>query len=307
MKQYLTGVLAVLLVVSLIANGLVYSRYSTSRPIVTFNGESITKKDYQDSLDYQAGKPVLTKLVFAKLVEQAAKRDGVTAAPADVDARIAEIRRRSPQLLPDQTADPTKYAQFQQDLGTDVSLENLRIKGVTADEAEIQDYYDKHKAEFTLPMQVNTTMVVTDNAQDSGTAEADLKQGLAEDVIARQPGLHVVGVNGFQINMDALPLPYKNAISQVVFHMKSGDVKSMQLGKNYITFKVKQTEATAVPPLSKIHDQVERRLRLQKSPSPQITLARLYQEAKPKFNVTHYESYFKEVASADLNAAQPKK
>ena len=298
MKQYLTGVLAILLVVSVIANGILYSRYSTSRPIATFNGESVTKKDYQDALELESGKPVLNKLVYAKLVEQAAKREGVTATPAEVDARLAELQRKSPQMLPSQTNDPAKFAEFKQDLGTDVSLEKLRFKGVTADESEIQDYYRQHKSEFTLPMQVNTTIVVTDNSQDSGTAESDLKQGLGEDVIARQPGMHIVGVNGFQINMDTLPLAYKNAISQVVFHMKPGDVKSIQLGKDYLTFKIKNSEATNVPPLSKIHDQVERDVKLQKAPSVAVMIARLYQEAKPKFNSPRYEAFFQDVEAA---------
>ncbi|BDI28718.1 hypothetical protein CCAX7_007690 [Capsulimonas corticalis] len=300
MKQYLTGILAVILIVSLIFNGILYSRYSTSRPIVTFNGESITKKDYQDALEYQAGKPVLNKMVYAMLVDQAAKRAGVSSKPDQVDARINEMRRSTPQLVPDQAADPVKYATFKQDLGSDISLENLRLKGVTADEAEIQDYYQNHKSQFTLPLQVKTTMVVTDNTQDSGTAEADLKQSLAEDVIARQPGLHVVGVNGFQINMDTLPPPYRNAISQAVLHMNPGDVKTIQLGKDYVTFKVKTADATGLPPLSKIHDLVTRQVMLQKAPSAALVVARLFKEAKPKFNSTRYEAYFQDVESADI-------
>jgi hypothetical protein len=299
MKQYLTGILAVLLVASLIANGLLYSRYSTSRPVVSFDGGSVTKKEFQDALEFQSGKPVLTKIVYSEIVEQAAKRAGVLATESDINTRLTELQRRSPQLLPDEKSEPEKFQVFKRDLGTDISLENLRLKGVTVDESEIQEFYQKNKKQFTLPMQVGTTMVVTDNSQDASTAEADLKQGLGEDVIARQPGLHVVGVNGFKVNMDALPLQYKNAISATVFRMKPGEIKSIQLGKNFITFKVNKSEATAVPPLSKIHAEVERQARLAKAIGPQEMILRLYKEAKPKFNIERYKAYFREAEMAN--------
>jgi hypothetical protein len=301
MKQYLVGTLAVLLGLSIVANFLLYMRYSTSRPLVTVGDQVIRKVDYQGQLEQESGKLVLNRMVFTSLIMQAAAKAGVTPTDADINSRIQEMERRSPQMVPSSTAGPARLDAFKASLKTDMALENLRIKGVTATEKELQECYEKNKKAFALPTQVRTTLVVTDNAQDAGVAEDDLKQGLPEDVIARQPRLHVAGVNGFNVSMDSLPTAAKKLISNTVMSMKVGDVRTMRLGSNYLTFKEKNADMTNIPSLSAIRDQVARVVKLQKGPSAQLEIATLYQTVKPKFAVDKYEQlYFQDVANADL-------
>ena len=99
MKFLSARLLAVVAVLSLIGNVLLYMRYSTNRPLVTVGNEAITKKQYQDQLEHQGGQAVLSKMVLEKLVTQAATRDGVMATTKDVDDRIASVERRAPQLF----------------------------------------------------------------------------------------------------------------------------------------------------------------------------------------------------------------
>ena len=76
MKSLFTPLVAVVAVLSLTANVLLYLRYSTLRPLVTVGNEVITKKQYQDELEHQAGQQVLGKMVLTRLVAQAAVRRG---------------------------------------------------------------------------------------------------------------------------------------------------------------------------------------------------------------------------------------
>ena len=80
-------------------------------------------------------------------------------------------------------------AEFRQDLLTNISLENLRIKNIKLTPAELAAYYTEHKGEFALPEQVKTTTVVTRSTMDAATATDLLKQHTPSDVIARQPAL----------------------------------------------------------------------------------------------------------------------
>ena len=298
MKSFSARLLAVIALVSLTANVLAYFRYSTSRPLVTVGGEVITRKQYQDQLEHQAGQEVLNKLVFTKLVAQAAARANVTPSAKDVDERLAAIQRHSPQILAPYVGDETKMAEFREDLGTDIALENLRIKDVALSPTDVAAFYARHKAEFALPQQFKTATVVTGNAVDAATAEDLLRQHQPFDVIGRQPRLGVVGVNGYNPPLDSmLSTAAKRQVSAYVQHAPVGGVKTFREGSSFLTFQVLKSSPAVVPPLAQIRDEVERTARLAQAPSPQDEMARLYQAGPPKFQYDpdKYSGFFSAV------------
>lgn len=292
MNSFSTRALAGVALLSLIGNVVQHLHYSTSRPLVTVGGDVITKKDYLDHLEHQAGQPVLSKLVFDKLVTQAAARNGVTPTTQDVDAQVQQIERRSPQLLVPFSQDSVKMAEFHQELQTALALENLRIKDVALTPADVAAFYDKNKARFALPQQVQATTVVTQNAVDAATAADLLRQKTPPDVLARQPRLHVVGVNGYNPDLTTLPPTAKQQISAFVNKAKVGDVNTLHQGALYLTMQVTKSSRETLPPLAQIRPLVERQARLERAPTPQAEMARLYQAAKPNFNSDKYAAYF---------------
>jgi len=300
MKSFSVRVLAVIAVLSLIANVLAYYRFSSSRSLVTVGSEVITRKQYQDQLDYQAGRQVLNKLVFTSLVTQAATRDGIMPGDQDVESRIQDIQRRAPQLLVPYTQDAVQMAEFRQDLKTAIALENLRIKDVAVTPADIAVLYNREKQKgdkglFVLPEQDKTTIVVTENAVDMATVTDLLHQHTPLDVIGRQPRLRVVGLNGYRPNLDASLTPaLTKQISDFAQRAKQGDVKTFRQGSYFLTFQVTKSSRAVIPPLSQIQDQVERAARLAQAPPEQAELAELYQSSPPKFHydTDKYAAYF---------------
>ena len=292
MKSYTVRVLAVIAAVSIIVNVLLYFRYSSSRPIVTVGGAAVTKKQFQDQLEHDDGQAVLTKLVFTALVTQAATRAGVLPTGGDVEDRMQALARQAPQVLAPVSRDPVKMAQFRQDLSTDMALENLRMQDVALSPAQIAGYYAQHKTDFALPPQATTTVVVTQNAVDAGTAADLLRENDPQDVIGRQPGLRVVGVGGYNPDLSALPAALKKETTDWATQAKVGSVRTFQAGAFYLTFRVTGRQPAAIPPLSQVRGQVERAARLAVAPSPMEELARLYRNAKPSFNSDKYAAYF---------------
>ena len=310
MKSFSARVLAVIALLSLIANVLLYFRWSTSRPLVTVGSEVITKKEYLDQLEHQAGQEVLNKLVFTKLVAQAAARANVTPSEKDVTERLASIQRHSPQILAPYSGDANKMAEFRGDLTANLALENLRIKDVALSPADVAAYYAAHKAEFALPQQVKTATVVTGNVVDAATAEDLLRQHQPEDVIGRQPRLRVVGVNGFNPPLDTELAPaVKKQISDYVQHAPVGGVKTFRQGPSFLTFQVTRNSAASIPPLTQIRDQVERTARLVQAPTPLEEMARLYQAGPPKFQYDpdKYTGYFSAVENYKVALERGKK
>ncbi len=307
MKSFSARVLAVIAVLSLIGNVLLYMRYSTNRPLVTVGGEVITKKQYQDQLEHQAGQQVLSKMVFDKLVAQAAARAGVMPTAKDVDAQITDIERRSPQILAPYSQDPAKMAQVRQDLLSALALENLRIKDVALTPAEVAAFYAKNKGKFALPQQVQAATVVTQNPVDAATAADLLRQKTPMDVIARQPRLLVVGANGYNPNLTALPPALKQQVGAFVNTARAGDVKTLRDGAVYLTLQVTRSSRATLPSLAQIRPQVERQARLERAPAPQAEIARLYQAAKPAFNSDKYAAYFDAVQKYPVGQGADKK
>ncbi len=293
-KKFAVPLMAVITVAALLSTLLTYLRWAPRRPLVTVGDKVISKYDYQTALDKQAGKTVLNKLVYTALVRQAATKAGVLPTDKDVDARLADLSRRNPQVAA-QANDAANGPGFRDDLLTDLALENLRVRNVSASDAEVQAFYSSHKAAFTLPSQVQTTMVVTKYRNDSVTAEHLLQQNVSPDVIARQPRLQVAGVNGFNVNMAALPPAVRENVGKTVLAMKTNQVKTLPVGSFFLTFKVKKSDAASTPPLSQIHDLVARQVKLLKADSPQATIASLYQQSQPKFAVEKYAAFFSDV------------
>ncbi len=293
MKCFTVRLLAVIAVLSLTANVFLYFRYSTSRPVVTLGGQSISRKQFQDVLESQAGQPVLSKMVFESLVTQAAAKANLTPTPQDIQARIDAIQRRAPQVLTPYSQDPVKMAQFRHDLGTSIALENLRMQGVAVSPAALSAYYAAHNADFGLPAQWKTTTVVADNAVDAQTAADALRQGDPPDVLARQPRLRVVGVGGYNPNIQTAvsPATYQQ-VNTFLKSAKVGDVKIFPAGTYSVIFRLTQKSAGTVPPLSQIKDQVERAACLALAPSQDAELAKLYQAAHPLFTSDKYAAYF---------------
>lgn len=307
MKSYTVRVLSALLILSFAVNVLMYFRYSSSRPLVTVGSDIITKKQFQDQLEHDDGQPILTKLVFAALVSQAAVRAGVMPTAADIDDRIQAISRQAPQVLAPYAQDATKMAQFRQDLTTSMALENLRIQDVALSPAQIVDFYAHHKAQFALPPQATTTVVVTQNTVDAATAADLLRQNDPPDVIGRQPRLHVVGIGGYNPDMNALSTTLKQQTSSWAVQAGTGAVKTFQSGAFYLTLRVTGKQPAVVPPLEQIRGEVERSARLEFAPSQPEELARLYQNAKPSFSSDKYTAYFAAVQQYPVNAESGKK
>lgn len=290
-QKLVLPILIAVCIFSVIANIFQAMNSRKSRPVVTVGDQKISVYDYESAQDQASGAAVLRKMVFTDLVRQAATKAGVMPTQKDVDLRISDLQARNPQV-----AAQAKDKDFRDGLLTDIALENIRIKDVVATDAEIQSFYNRNKAAFAIPSQVQTTMVVTENQSDADRATHLLQQDVKPETIAAQPGLHVAGVNGFNINMQSLPAAVGQQIQQTVLNMKPGQIKTIPVSaKLFLTFKVKSARATVIPALADIRALVTRQVKLQKAVTPQQELATLYQNNPPTFQVARYAKYFQDI------------
>ncbi len=288
--------------VSVAGNALMYFRFTPARPLVTIGPRVIHDQEYRALVDSAAGQPVLTRLVFSELIQQAAAKAGVTPTAAQIDARIAELQHQG--QAPAGTVSP----EFRDNLALTLALENLRIAGIPASDAEVSAFYKQHAAVFAQPAQVNSVLVVTQREYLAQTAASLLAHGKNPAQMAAEPDMKVDGQDGFHLNLAALPPPAHQAVVSAALAMKPGQIKVMPLGDAFLTVKCLSSHPGSLPPLPEVRDRAIRLVKLQKAPTDSAELAVLYKTNTPRFDIDRYAAYFSGIANADvpLPTATPK-
>ena len=306
MKRILPLLLALIAAGSLIANGLLYMRYSTNRPLMTMSGTQISRKEYQDMMDALYGKPILTKMAYARIIHEAAVKAKCTAADKDIDARVEEIHRVNPGVVETAQRDPVRGQLLRDDTRTTLEFENLRIKDIKISAAEARQFYDQNKPRFALPLQVKTSIAFTNNQGDAQAAKEMMDNNIALNIIGRQPRIKVIGVNGFAPNWNVLPAPDRQKLTSEINGVPVKQTRIIALKDIFVVVRVDTRDEGGVQPFEKIKDRVDRFARLARAPKEAVSLGKLYQEANVTFEVPKYAAYFDDV-NEYLNNANPDK
>lgn len=291
MPRFVPSLLAVCLLLSLVGNVLLFFRYSPRRPLVTVGSHVVSRGEYEAVLEQAGGKAALTKIVYAQLVQQAAAQARVEPTGASVDARIKELRQHNPAALAGIPGDA-----LWSNVQTEMALENLRVRGLTVSEADVQAFYQAHKTAFARPASVSGPLVVSDSLAQAKRADALLRQGRSGADLARDPQFHVVGQNGFAINLAAAPPALQAAVGRVFTALPPGQTATLRVGPRFWIMRAARREDAEQPPLADVHDQIVRLLKLQKAPSEAEELQTLYNAHHPVFDMDHYAADFPDMA-----------
>ncbi|HET9193212.1 MAG TPA: peptidylprolyl isomerase [Vicinamibacterales bacterium] len=261
------------------------------------NGEAVTRKEFEDyvrNLEGQAGRPipadqrdriyrgVLDQLVGYKLLLQEAKARKVVVADADVDARIAEVKKQFPsEDLFMQTLIDRKMTleQIKADARRDLSIARLIeaeiSQRVALKPGQAEDFYKNNPDRFTEPERVRAShiLIAAENADAAAKAQAktkagqilkDLKAGKDFAALARQhsqdPGS---AVNGGDLGFFAQG-QMVGPFNDVAFSLKPGatsDLVETQFGYHIIRVAEKQPGRTV--PLEEVRPRLDEYLKHQ--------------------------------------------
>jgi hypothetical protein len=293
MKKILFPIAVIVAIISVFGNVMLFLRYSSTRPLISVNGVAITRKQFQDRVDFLYARPLLSQMIWQQIVMQAATKSNCVPTNLDVDQAMAELERTTPNVIENARKQDPSLGLFKEDLKSNLALRNLRMSGISVSPDEVQAFYNLHKSLFKLPEQTQTTLVIASNQVDAETAQRLLQDGVAPGIIAQQQGLGVVGLN-VRLNQQ---LP--EYVGQEVLAMKNGDVKVIPIGSSFAIVKAKSVAGSGIPPLSQIADQVRIAATLSKAPSEAAMLKTLRSAAQITAEVGKYEDAIPELPSDD--------
>ena len=266
--------------------------------IARVNGESVSRKEFEDyvqNLEGRAGGPIpaeqrdriyrglIDQLVGYKLLLQEAKARKLVVPDADVDAKIAEVKRQFPsEDLFMQTLIDRKLSldQMKADARRDIAISKL-IEGEIASKvalkpSQVEDFYKNNPEQFQQPEQVRASHIlitVPENADATAKAQAkakaqkvlnDVKAGKDFAALAREhsqdPGSKVNGGDLGFFAQGQMVGPFND----VAFSLKPGatsDLVETQFGFHII--RVAERKPARTVPLEEVRTRLEQYLQNQ--------------------------------------------
>lgn len=260
--------------------------------VARVNGEDVTRaelQEYVQSLEARAGAPVpaeqrdqvyrnvLDQIVGYKLLTQEAKARKVEVPEADVEARIAEIKKQFPsedifmQMLIERklTLDQVK-ADAREDMAVGRLIETEIAARIAVKPEQVQEFYDKNPDQFKQPERVRASHILiafpesadaAAKAQTKTKAELVLKEVKAGQdfaALAKQhsqdPGSAVNGGDLGFFEQGQMVGPFNDA----AFTLQPGTTSELvetQFG--YHIIKVAEKQPARTIPLDDVRPQVE--------------------------------------------------
>lgn len=134
--------------------------WDLSEPAAIVNGTAITKGELLDRLMADFGEETLKQLITLKLLEQEAKKEGITVSDAEVKQRFEELRAKreelSKQLGRGRLSDLTLWDEAKRL----ILLEKIVSKQVEVSEKDLRDFYTRHFIRYNRPERVQIREII---------------------------------------------------------------------------------------------------------------------------------------------------
>jgi hypothetical protein len=253
-------------------------------------------------------------MVLRSIVMSEAQAKGVLPTKADIDARIELMKRANVNGIAAAMNDPSQKFIIEEDVETDIALENIITNGIPVTEPALLDFFHKNEKVFVLPDQAKTTIALAQNPVDATTALRLMQQKsprIDASTIARTPRIAVLGLTA-TVDWNKIDPNLRKQLIAKVNATPAGGVFSLDIpakGKDKpgtMIVRIETKGAAGVPPLAQIRPHVERQYKLQQAAlqgrTKQAVLAELYSSKHPTIEVSKYSPWFAELenASADL-------
>jgi peptidyl-prolyl cis-trans isomerase SurA len=257
------------------------------RVVAVVNDEIITMSDLQREAlkrpEINDQRLILEGMIDRKLQMVAAKRNGMEVTDRELTEAIADIMKRnnmdSKQFEDALAREGTTLEQYRVEFREQMTMSRLFNKfirtGLSVDEKEVREHYDRNLAQFSLPEEVRVRLlavIVTEKASSAQIAEARQKAetlmariGKGEDFIrlirenSGSPTAAQDGDLGFMQRGHAIP-----EIEEATKDLKPGQYAGpVKAADGFYIIRVEEIR-TPVRPFEKVKDEVQKMLYEQK-------------------------------------------
>lgn len=241
---------------------------NSQSPVARVNDQVITDEALRQELIVQHGARMLLQMIDIAIINQAARQQGVSISEGELDLKYEQAVARigSEQDL-EQILKRSRRGkrEFREELRAEALLDRLAMQRYPVRDADVRQYYDVHRNEFSHQEQVRIRlMLFTTRANAEAVAEtlkdpqadfAGLAQAFSEDPATKDKG----GDTGFFQRGDYAP-----AITNLAFKLKPGQVSPVfEVPDGFAIIKVEEKRPAGVQPFEQVRESVQARVELE--------------------------------------------
>jgi foldase protein PrsA len=259
--KLLPWIVAAVAVVALIAVLLIPS--GNKETLATVNGEKITRQDLNEYMFSQIGKPVLNNMINETLIDQEAKKAGITVTEADIDAEIDKMIKSYPS--PEQfefslAQSGMSLSDLKNQMKTDLKIRKILEPTITITDEEIKKTYDENKESFATPEQVKASHILVETKEDAEAILKELKGGADFATMAKEKSKDGSASQGGDLGYfgrgDMVP-----EFEEAAFKLNVGEISEVvQSNFGFHIIKVTDKKAAATPTFEEKKEEIREQL-----------------------------------------------
>jgi hypothetical protein len=174
--RFLKPAIVLLLILSLAANGIMYAKFRGKRPIFRVNDEVRTKADMDGYLEQQSGPRYKAMMVQRMMIDQEAKKRGLSPTDAEVDDAFNLRREVDWQFAQAVAHNPGLANDYKDEVRQKLEIDALLASEIPVTEEEIKDEYTHNPELYDTPNRAHAEVAAVIN-----DAHADLiRQAMAK-------------------------------------------------------------------------------------------------------------------------------
>ena len=253
--RLLTPLLVLLLISSLVFNGIMAMKIKGKRAIFSVNGQGVSRKDMDDYLENKEGPTVKATMVRRMLIEQEAKKKNMLPTDAEVEQAFNDRKEAEWQYAFNVNRNPWLATEAKNDLRTNIAATRLTLNEIPVQDSEIQEAYKAAAPAFDTPDKAygNLAIITDPNGTDQTTQQ--VITNLSKDppvspaaIESQYPG-KVRFIGNEYTYMFQRPFEYKGnyaskPVNDIIFKLKEKEVKRLpltrdiaQIGGRAVVFK----------------------------------------------------------------------
>ncbi|MGD8192469.1 peptidyl-prolyl cis-trans isomerase [Brevibacillus ginsengisoli] len=232
--------------------------------------ESISESAWMQTLKQKHGQQVLSEMINRQVVNQEAKRLGITVDEKRVQAELENMQESDGSGSQFLDLSVHKEAgsgnqELMDEIRYRLLLEEIAIKDIEVDEARIRDYYESHRAEFGQPARAQLSIITVATEAEAEQVLQDLEQGANFATLAKERSIDSLtaptgGEMGWiSLANEAIP----RGIRETVPTLKIGqDSKPIPVVEGFAVIRVLQSKKANQLSYGEAKDTVRRQMAL---------------------------------------------
>lgn len=163
---------------------------SADEEVASIEGESITREVWMAAMEKEIGRETLLELVNDKVMEAAAKKNGIEVSDKEIDLELALIHS-----VDNQAYTGLDLEAQRQKIRSTLILEKVLTKDVVIEDKAIKSNFEENASLYNIKTAYRTAVIVVNSKEEAEQVLNEASNGSSFDVLAKERSVDAASAN----------------------------------------------------------------------------------------------------------------